>query len=203
MKELYIPKKTVATLQHQFEFPLFDLTDSNADMLKYVLSHDDGTSAHGEYLQPHQTYIHLIADYALKLCNVKTRYSEDELAAFSQGFASFEAINIMVHPPRIYNITTAQKKVRRLLMAPNIDPFELEAAELLGTADTYLPEETVFIPEVELAERQGEWQQKLPNTFDVIVNLGERRHETMEQIHARTAGAHIAYQLATEELDAA
>lgn len=203
MNELFIPKKNIAKLEHQPEFPLSDLTGNNTDMLKYVLGSDQGLAAQGDHLKPYQRYIHLIADYALKMSGVKTRYSEDELTAFSHGFASFETINSMVHPPRIYNMNIAQKKVRQLLLPPELDPFELEVSELLGTSDSYLPQTVVFTPELELAERQNDWQQKLPNAFDVIVDLGEKRQETMKQIHARTAGAHIAYQLATEDLDAA
>lgn len=203
MNELYTPPHHIATLKHQPEFPHTDLTEDNAEMLKHVLQSSAGMIAQGEHLKPYQGYIHLIADYALRLSGVKTRYSEDELVAFSHGFASFETINLMVHPPVIYNTHHAQRKVRQLLLPPELDPFELEVAELLGTTDSYITPETMFIPEIEIAERQQAWQEKLPHTFDVVVELGERRHETMEQIHARTAGAHIAFQLASEELDAA
>lgn len=203
MTELYIPRNNIVKLEHQPEFPQADLTEDNADMLKHVLGSSSGLVAQGEHLKPYQGYIHLIADYALKLSGAETRYSEDELDAFSQGFASFETINIMVHPPRLYNIALAREKVRELLLPPELDPFELEVAELLGTPVDQSLQVGTFVPELELAERQNVWQQKLPNAFDVIVDLGEKRHETMEQIHARTAGAHIAYQLAAEEPDAA
>lgn len=203
MSELITPKRHVVKLDHQPAFPQTDLTESNTDMLKFILASSKGMEAQGEHLKPYQGYIHLIADYALKLSGIKTRYSEDELVAFSQGFASFETINMMVHPPRLYDTQIAQQKVRKLFVPPELDPFELEVAELLGTTDSYQPEPIIFAPELELAERQSDWSQNLPNTFDVVVNLGEKRRETMEQIHARTAGAHIAYQLATEDLDAA
>lgn len=203
MNEFYIPNKHIAKLEQQPEFPQSDLTIENADMLKYVLRSSHGLVAQGEHLQPHQGYIHLIANYALKLSGIKTRYSEDELAAFSHGFAAFETINMMVHPPHIYDIRLAQKKVRQLLLPPELDLFELEVAELLGTSDDYAVQEPLFIPELEIAERQNVWQENLPNAFDVIVDLGEKRRETMKQIHARTAGAHIAYELASEDLDAA
>lgn len=197
-----IPKEKIVKLERQDEFPQTDLTEDNADMLKFHLRSEHGLIAQGNHLRPYQGYLHLIADYALKMSGVKTRYSEDELVAFSHGFASFETINLMVHSPRLYNIHTAQKKVRQLLLPPELDPFELEVAELLGTSDELDAQSVMFIPEIELAERHSGWQQKLPNTFDVIVDLGEKRSETMEQIHARTAGAHMAYQLATEDLDA-
>ena len=201
MAELYFPKNNVIKLEHQPQFPKSDLSDNNANMLPHILNSSEGLVAQGDHLRPYQGYIHLIADYALKLSGVKTRYSEDELISFSQGFASFETINLMVHPPRIYDIHTARKKVTKLFMPPQLDPFELEVSKILGTADSYQAEQAIFTPEIELAERQQDWSQKLPNTFDVIVDLGDKRHETMEQIHARTAGAHIAYQLATEDLD--
>lgn len=203
MEKLILPNKNVVKLEQQPEFPRTDLNSNNTDMLKYILAESSGLESQSEHLIPYQGYIHQIADYALKMSGVNTRYSEDELAAFSRGFASFETINLMVHPPRLYDIQTAQRKVRQLFLPPEHDPFELEAAELLGTADTYQPQATAFFPEIELAERQNQWHEKLPNTLDVIVDLGEKRHETMEQIHARAAGAHIAYQLASEELDAA
>ena len=201
MNERSIFSQKLIKLEHQPDFPRADLNTNNADMLKYVLGSEEGVVAHGEHLKPFHSYIHSIADRALKMSGVKTRYSEDELVAFSQGFASFEAINLLVRPPRLFNMQAAQKRVQHLLLSPEFDPFELEAAELLGTADDYASRIAHFSPEIELSERQHKWQQDLPNTHDVIVEIGERRHETMEQLHARTAGAHIAYQLVAKDLD--
>lgn len=203
MGELYIPTRHVIKLGLQHEFPKIDLSDDNTKVFKTILTSEEGIEAQGKYLEPFQGYIHLIADYALKMSGIKTRYSEDELTAFSQGFASFETINALVHPPRIYDIQTAQKKVRKLFIPPQLDPFDLQIAQFLEAPDEPVTTGAVFIPEIELAERQATLPQKLPNTFDVIVELGEVNNETMPQIHARTAGAHIAYQLATEDLDAA
>jgi hypothetical protein len=203
MSELFLPKNTLIKLDEQPEFPRTDLNENNTEMLKHVLHSHEGLIAQGNHLRPYQGYIHMIADFALKASGIKTRYAEDELQAFSQGFATFETIHIAVHPPQVYDIAIARKKVQKIFMPPALDPLDIELAEMTGTPGPVFPEGTVFSPELELAERHGRWTTQLPNTFDVIVSLGERQRETMEQIHARTAGAHIAYQLATEDLDAA
>lgn len=207
MSELYIPKpRSVIKLEMQPDFPNEDLNQSNTSMLKHIIGKEAGVATEAERLQVDQRYVHLIADQALKVMGIKTRYAEEELYAFSHGFASFETINDMVHPPRLYNMQAAQTQVQRLFVDCR-ESFEREMEELL-TFNGEMPiaaqsTRDLANPELALADRHTAWVHDYPNTHDVIVELGEQRDETMPQIHARTAGAHLAYTLQHQELDAA
>lgn len=205
MSELHIPNKRLIKLELQPDFPAVDLNDNNTHMFKQILRTEDGLAAYSEQLQDKQRYIHMIADRALNIMGIKTRYEQGELAAFSRGFASFETINDIVHPPRAYDIKTASARVAELLIDTR-DSLEIEMELLITTpADATPPPFTRDKPtaEFELADSQQTWTQNYPNTYEVIVDLGDKQEENMRELHARTAGAHLAYRLQQRDLDAA
>ncbi|MDN5275803.1 MAG: hypothetical protein JWN33_452 [Candidatus Saccharibacteria bacterium] len=47
----------------------------------------------------------------------------------------------------------------------------------------------------ELSKRMKNWPNDYPNTHIVITTIGLRRKETMNELRARTIGAHIAFEL--------
>lgn len=206
MNELYVPISHIIKLQLQPDFPQEDLSDDNVEMLDFQLSKDEGLTAYAEQLQHHQRQIHLIADRALKVLGIKTRYAEGELFAFSHGFASFETINDLVHPPRLYNMQLARSRVEQLFVDTR-SFFEIEFEELQRSLDENRDMLPVShdrpAPELELANRHNILPNNHPNTYGVILKLGETRDESMAQLQARTAGAALAYSFQTEDLDAA
>lgn len=205
MSELYIPKQqSYVNLEFQPDFPQVDLSEDNADMLKFYLSREPGLYAQAEHLQHYQKSIYTLANQALKILQIETHYEPSELAAFSHGFASFEIINDLVHPPRIYDMNLARAQARRLFISPE-DTFELELAHLIenngnlpATPPSVLPTNAV---EFELADRHAKWVEEYPHTNDVIVKFGEEREETIAQLHSRMIGAHFAFQLQHQDLD--
>lgn len=210
MDKLYIPtKRPIIKLETQPDFPRTDLSENNTDMLKEVLINGDareGLRAHAEQLEEAQRYIHLIGDRAMKVLGVKARYDEDELRSFSHGFASFETISAVVQPPRLYDMKAAMRAVHELFV-DTTDGVELEHRELiLAMAENRDPQpiqrDRPFV-EFELADRHSAWASQNPNTYDVIVEIGNKRSEKMRQIHARTMGAHVAYLLQASMLDEA
>lgn len=206
MSELILPKKRrIIKLELQPQFPAVDLNEDNAQSIKHILSNEGGLDTYSDTLQHEQRYIHMVADQALKIIGIKTRFEQTELAAFSHGFASFETINDMVHPPRLYDIDTARKQVANLFVDTR-DSLDIEIEELLlpyGDSKNTVINRDKFAPEFELADSQKEWEQSYPNTYEVIIEIGEKRDENMRQLHARTAGAHLAYKLQQQNLDAA
>ena len=210
MNELYLPKKHFIKLEPQPLFPHTDLSDDNTDMLKEILVNNNdsksGLQAQGERLSKAQRYIHYVADLALKLSGIATRYDEDELAAFSHGFGTFEAINMIMKPTRMHNMEAARQAVHELFVDTS-DGVELEHKELLlATREQREPlpvrRERPFV-EAELAERRAKWMEERPNTYDVIVEVGTKHSESMRALQARAMGAAIAHQLEVGKLDEA
>lgn len=206
MSELYIPKPHVIKLEMQPNFPQEDLNNDNTEVLDFQLQQDKGLTVYSEQLQHHQRQVHLVADRALKALGIKTRYAEEELFAFSHGFASFEVINDLVHPPRLYNMQLARQRVEKLFVDTR-DFFEIELEEFersLVEGRAPLPvSRDRLAPELELANRHSVLANSRPNTYGVILKLGETRAESMAELQARTAGANLAYSFQSEDLDAA
>lgn len=161
-------------LSAQPNFPSEDLTDSNAEVLSHILSDESGLEVHARSLETHQCGIYHVAQRALSDAGIRLRYDEDELAAFSKGFTTFETISALVQPPRAYDVVTASRRALHLLVMPD------------------LPEAAV---DIEVATRFETWQKTQPNTDEVITRLGIVKGESARQITARKAGAMIAYEL--------
>lgn len=185
----------------QPDFPEVDLTENNAQLLSFQLRQETGIDGHVQQLQHHQRQIHLISNRALNMLGIKTRFAEEELYSFSHGFATFETISDMVHPPRVYNIQQAAGKVAQMFVDTR-DFFEIELEELNAAVsegrDIIPVQRDKFAPELELANHQGVLSEQFPNTYGVIVGVGASRAETMAQLHTRTAGAILAYLLQTK-----
>lgn len=198
MSELHRPNGNLIRLELQPDFPNEDLTDNNASMLAYQLQSEAGLLAQSEQLQQHQRYVHLIADRALKFLGIKTDYAEEELFSFSHGFASFETISDVVRPPHVYDMHLARQRVEQLFVDTR-DFFDIEIEEFNRAMDEgrdpQPPSRDRPAPELELANRHGILPEHFPNTYDVIVGIGEARHETTSQLQIRTAGAQLAYSL--------
>lgn len=207
MNELHIHNShKLIQLDYQNDFPDVDLSESNAHMLKYLLRAEPGVIAKGIELEQHQRYIHMIADQALKLSGIETRYAEEELRAFSHGFASFETINDLVHPARLYSIAKARQTVAQLFVDTR-DGFELEVEELYradkeGREPLPASRDKPLLA-VELSERQAHWQATHPNTWSTVLEVGTYYNEDLLQLQARSAGAHVAYLLQHPPLDVA
>lgn len=93
----------------------------------------------------------------------------------------------------------------RLLLGIRQSNLEQELAELIENngdiAGTQTAIPSADMIEFELADRQGQWMETHPHTHDVVIEIGEKRDETLPQLHSRTAGAHFAYQLQHQDLD--
>jgi len=109
-----MPPRGLIRLKMQPNFPMEDLTDDNKEFIDYTLRHESGFEPYYRDLEKSQRYVHYIADQALRESGITTRYDEDEYSAFTQGFATFDVINILVHPPRPYDAGLAVASIRRL-----------------------------------------------------------------------------------------
>lgn len=191
-------KKPLITLDFQPDFPNEDLTENNALYLRYLLADEPGVIARANEIAPHQRHIHALADSAMRLLNITTNYDPSELAAFSHGFASFETMNDLVHQPRIYDIKPAHARIAALFVDTR-SLLEIETEELLSAVaeerDIQPVSHDKLAPEVDLANRHSILPDYFPNTYDVVIALGEARDETPEQLQMRAAGAQIAHSL--------
>lgn len=195
---------SIISLQMQPNFPHEDLSDNNTAILEYILQTDDGLDAHAERLQHSQRQIHLIANRALQILGIKTRYAEEELLSFSRGFAGFEIINDLVHPPRTYDMSLARHRVEKLFIDTR-DFFELQLEEFYHSQSEHRPFVTVTrdrpAPELELANQHTTLARNLPNTYGVLIQLGTAHNENMAQLQTRTMGAQLAHSLQASDLD--
>lgn len=97
----------------QPDFPSEDLTDNNADMLKYCLTDEAGIDSYALELTRAQRSFYKIAHQALRQMNIRASYDPQGLRAFSQGFTGLEAMADIVHPTEqlIYPIDNAVARV--------------------------------------------------------------------------------------------
>jgi hypothetical protein len=166
-------------IETQSNFPASDLTDANAEVLPYVLGDKSGINSHAKYLRDYQQPLYSVAYSALRFSDKPADYSTDEYRAFTRGFATFEAIASVVRPVAIYDTAHAA-----LIAQWNLMQYGSFA-------------------DVELARRSKNWPDERPNVHDVVIIMGERRGETIKQLHARVIGAQIAFELQRPLLDAA
>lgn len=244
MSKLLSPDQHIMRLHMQPDFPMEDLTKDNTEMLKRILVNNVGVNVYTSHLQGQQRYIHQIANRAINMLGMKTYYNPDELHAFSHGFVGFEAINDLVHPPRVYDFATANSRVAQYLVDTR-DSFDIELerdvltpAEQAAQQDDEEVDEIILInggrggggeyrvtltpamedalrgiptiqvsptiqsradPEKIFTERHDMLPKQYPNTYDVVVYMGERRGETMAQLQMRVAGAGLARTLQTND----
>lgn len=157
-------------IQHQPNFPNEDLDDANVPIVEFFLQENPEAVSHARYLNESFRPVHKTAHYALQHAGVKVEYTPAEYDAFCKGFAAFEYISLIVNP----------RYIREQLIIKNTHRL-LTAVEAL--------------PEIELADSRELWMESYPNINDVLIDTGSREGETMAQLHSRSMGAQIAYEL--------
>lgn len=200
--------ETLVRLTPQPDFPAVDLSDNNADVFKYILTTDQGSEAHASNLEDYQRQIHLVATWALQFAGLKPQYSYNEYRAFTQGFATFEAMADSVRarndaPTKLvigsaYDVQTASRRAHELFIGDVDDVIEEIDGEFVCTTieererQIQLGNPTV---DLTLGEMYATWQNDRPNTHAVIVETAPPKYSTMNEIHARVMGAQVAYAL--------
>lgn len=201
MHEHIPPAPKLIWLEEQPDFPAVDLTDANANTLKYLLADEPGIEAHGKFLEEHQRTLHILADKALNIFALGervTRYSEAEYRPFTHGFATMEAITTTVRPPSAYDLQTGVRRVMELC----IDDTSSDEREFATLLQPDLSEETSKIlatthdrldSDLVLADIKARWEENFQNTSGVILELGLMRNESLSELRCRLAGACIAH----------
>ena len=200
MSELFIqPPKSFLHLQLQPNFPDEDLSEQNATILKYMLR-ESGISTQASSLEKHQYGAFQLAQRVLKITGVSLRYSQDELQAFSHGFATYEVISDVVRPPGRFDITRASANANNTLLGKDLT-IEIVPEEGILSKDQLVMLETLRsdLVDLNMAEQFGKWQRQQPEADGVVVALGDHRRESLRQLQARRIGAHIAYELRTSD----
>lgn len=193
-------KEHIIHLQEQPDFPTVDLSSDNAEILKVILkAGDSGLDTRARELYDVQRNIYHLACSALHLLGVKMGNEPRELYAFSHGFVSFDTINDLVHKPRVYQARPALAFASKYLVDTR-SLFDIDMDQnIFGNIVTDGSTHDRANADVALAERHNILAENYPNTYDVLVTLGEYRRESMQQIHARIAGAGIAHGMQTSE----
>lgn len=218
------PKLHIIQLNKQPLFPMEDLNTDNAEVLKYVLANEPGVDVYSRQLEKSQHYLYRVANRALRMLGVQSTYSPGELRAFSHGFAGFEVISDLVHEPRAYAVAPAAGRVAEFLVnSANVTDSYIDDDEITETIgegsyrmlltprmedalkgipslpiDGQIGHDATE-PEKLFTTRHAILPQKYPNTYDVIVSMGEARNETIAQLQLRVAGAGLARTLQTND----
>lgn len=220
---IHLPPRHITRLHEQPAFPNEDLSDDNTHWLKYLMASEGGVMAQAETLRTRQRYLMQVASRALYIMGVKNELSPAAKFAFGHGFAGFETISDLVHPPRIYNAEVARLRAEQFLidtrdemdvaldgLLTGTDQNETishngtydgayrmaltpDMQEILGidTSDSRGDAEKVF------TERHSILPQQYPNTYEVVVHMGEVRGESLTVLQMRVAGAGLARTLQT------
>lgn len=194
MSELF-DTTSVIKLESQPFFPGEDLSRSNADILRFTLPREPGLQAYANILKPYQIGIFTMASRAINLCGITLRYDEDELQAFSEGFATFVTIATTVKPPRAIEVYDS-KRAQDLLFVDATTRAALEDSVREYSPSGQSPDFSDAMADMRLADSFAQWEQRQPITDSVIVTLGRHAQNSELQLAARRMGANVAYQLA-------
>lgn len=169
-------------LERQPDFPDCDLTERNASVLPHVLE-KAGVEGYARFLEKHQQSIYSLSVQALEILGIKPvtsidDFSPEEYRSFTEGFATFEAFQMAVQQKR-YDEHRAIQRAHML----------------------YIVSEP--IADLELSQRVGHWLEERPNTEAALIETGDMKGESLEQLRARTLGAQIAFELQRPILDRA
>jgi hypothetical protein len=164
-------------LEQQPDFPSEDLSEHNADMLRYYLRTEAGLDAEVTRLFVHQRTLFEMARLTLWLRNIDIDDAPQEYHSFTHGFAAYEMIQSVVTGAP-YDISLAAQHVN---------------TDLINNS----------MPANEVAKRSALWPFEKPNLYGTITAVGDARGETMAQLHARTIGAQLAFELQRPVSDAA
>lgn len=181
--DLFSQEQRIVRRVEQPDFPNCDLHEDNAPLMLYMLKTEAGFQTVASYVyspnsgQP-QRVLHELADNALNWRDIPTEYSEAALQSFVEGFFALETIINVVRPPHVYDLTQAAK---------NANQFLLETGEMA---------------DVELSESFDNWTNEHIRTYGTIANAASKP-ETARRTNVRLMGAHIAYLLQRNLLDAA
>lgn len=161
-------------IERQPDFPDCDLTERNASVLPHVLE-KAGIEGYARFLEHHQQSIYTLSVQALEILGIKPvtsidDFSPEEYRSFTEGFATFEAFQMAVQQKR-YDENRAIQRTQLL----------------------YVVSEP--IADLELSQRVGHWLVERPNTEAALVETGDMKGESLEQLRARTLGAQIAFEL--------
>lgn len=201
MHEFIPPTPKLIWIEEQPDFPGVDLTDANADTLKFLLANEPGIETHGKFLEQHQRTLHKLADTALNLFAVDARvtsYSQAEYRPFTHGFATMEAIMTTVRPPSAYDMQTGVRRMMELCIDEKSSE-EREFATLLqpdlseDSVDTLTQTHDRLDSDLALVDIKTRWEENFHNTSSVIFELGLMRNESLSELHCRMAGACIAH----------
>lgn len=195
-------------LTPQPDFPAVDLSDDNADVFKYILSVDQGSEAHAIDLEEYQRQVHLVATWALRFAGLKPQYSYGEYRAFTQGFATFEAMSDTVRAQHdttaklvigsAYDEQTARKRAHELFIGEVEDVIAEDDGEIVCiTVEERERQIQLGNPMVDftLGEMYSSWPNERPNTHAVIVDTAPSSYASLHEIRARVMGARVAYAL--------
>lgn len=174
--------------EQQPHFPMEDLTDANADMLKYTLDSNPGIDAYAEFLQDHQRYMYMIANHALQSMGIKTEQSPAELYSFSHGFSGFETISSLVSKPQEYDNLTATSRIAEYFIdtSPSSEPeYEDDFAAEMDKEifSRTVPEESPIEDDESLMEKEYP-DMEIPK--DIIQTLAAAKRRRDEEKWGRT-----------------
>lgn len=174
--------------EQQPHFPMEDLTDANADMLKYTLDNNPGLDAYAEYLLEHQRYVYMVANQALQSMGIKVEYSPAEQYSFSHGFSGFETISSLVNKPQEYDNLMATSRIAEYFVdtSPSNEPdYEDDfAAEL--DQEIFSPSEQ---PEPSIEDDEALMEQEYPDMEipkDILQTLAAAKRRRDEEKWGRT-----------------
>ena len=170
------------SLERQPDFPDCDLTEKNASVLPHVLEMA-GVEGYARFLERHQQALYALSVQALGILGIKPvtsidSFSPEEYRSFTEGFAIFEAFQMAVQQKR-YDENKAIQRAHML----------------------YIVAEPVA--DLEFSQRIGHWLAERPNTETALIETGDIKGESLEQLRARTLGAQIAFELQRPMLDLA
>lgn len=207
-KSIYF-SKPFHKLEQQPDFPAVDLTKSNAHVLTYMLKTDFGSEAHADDLKESQRQLHLVATKALRTLDLAPNYDENEYQAFTQGFATLEAVADIVRSrgnegekvflaPE-YNMDLAVRRTEDLFVGkPNIGFAQKNGRLSIATTnheiEKQIQEGNPLAP-YDLGAMYDSWCNERPNTYSVILDSVPDTYPTLREVRARIMGARVAYQL--------
>ena len=174
----------------QPEFPACDLTVENAQAVPAVID-TRSIEARAYQLESDQTGIYSLAHHAVELFqNQKLHTSSEALRKFSEGFATYEMIDMLVTTPHVYDVEMAAARIQMFY-----------TRHLVSGSNPNAPIESFFDECAELSNRMQMFPFIRPQLFRSLGQIAERLDTPQETRLLFAVGAQVGFELQRPSLD--
>lgn len=162
--------KELITFQPQPDFPIEDITESNAAMAETYMKMTKDSEIYTQQYQNNLMVMHEIGNSALIGAQINPGNNKAEYRAFCHGFTLVDYLAVLLD----------SRPHSQLQDGQSMDRLFIKHGEMV---------------DFEVWQRRQMWLETHQNTAEIMRSVSDRRSETPKQFAARAMGAQIASEI--------